>query len=387
MTQPERPNAGTDLFGAAGGSPYSSGGRRRAKRRRRRVPGCLAVLVALAVVVAGVWYGGSRAYDYLKDHLSSAADYPGPGHGRVLFEVKSGDSATAIGNNLEKAGVVESADAFIDAAKEDSSSSSIQVGYYQLKKEMKASAALAILVNPKKLVSTKVTVTEGARVRDIVTLIAKRTDLKRHALVKALEDTDALGLPASADGNPEGYLFPATYDVVPGETAAELLHQMVAKTVEELDELDVAAGAKKLGLTQEQVLTVASILEYEAKRDQDYPKVARVIYNRLDAGMRLQSDATVAYANGIKGQVWTTAEERNNSSPYNTYQHDGLPPGPIGSPGETTIKAALHPATGDWLYWVVVNLRTGKTVFSTTYAEHEKAVAQFQRYCETSDAC
>ena len=122
-------------------------------------------------------------------------------------------------------------------------------------------------------------------------------------------------------------------------------------------------------------------------RDEDYPKVARAIYNRLDDGMALQSDATVAYANGLSGEVFTTAEQRAVDSPYNTYANTGLPPGPIGNPGETTIDAALHPADGDWLYWVVVNLKTGETVFSNTYAEHQQAVEQLQEYCAHSDAC
>jgi UPF0755 protein len=103
--------------------------------------------------------------------------------------------------------------------------------------------------------------------------------------------------------------------------------------------------------------------------------------------MPLQSDATVSYASGISGQIWTSASQRANSSPYNTYQHTGLPPGPIGSPGAKTLEAAMHPASGPWLYWVVVNLRTGETVFSTTLAEHNRAVEQFRQYCQTSSAC
>jgi UPF0755 protein len=237
------------------------------------------------------------------------------------------------------------------------------------------------------MIQSLVVVPEGARVRDIITTIVQKTTIKRAAVIAALKNPSRIGLPAQAHGNPEGYLFPATYSVTPGETAVALLRQMVAKSVQEDKALDVAAGSHKLGLTPEQVVTVASILEYEAKRDQDYPKVARAIYNRLKAGMPIQSDATVSYANGVSGQIWTSAAQRASSSPYNTYQHTGLPPGPIGSPGVTTLKAAMNPTPGPWLYWVVVNLRTGRTVFSTTLAQHEAAVQQFQRYCQTSTAC
>ena len=99
------------------------------------------------------------------------------------------------------------------------------------------------------------------------------------------------------------------------------------------------------------------------------------------------ASATVAYANHLHGQVWTTQEQRDNPSPYNTYEHAGLPPGPIGNPGATTLEAAMHPAHGHWLYWVVVNLATGKTIFSDTYAEHEAAVQQLDQYCAHSKAC
>jgi UPF0755 protein len=345
----------------------------------------MAIVTVLAIVVVG--FLGYVGVGKVKDLLGGAPDYSGPGTGKVVFEVHSGDTASAIGNNLKAAAVVKSVDAFVDAARSDDRSRGIQVGYYTLRRHMKASDALAVLVDPKNLVQSVVTVPEGARVADVVATIAAKTKIKKAAVVAALEHPTRLGLPASADGDVEGYLFPATYSVPPGQTAVGLLKQMVAKAKSEFASLGVSSGAPSVGLTPEQVITVASILEFEASRDEDYPKVARAIYNRLKDGMRLQSDATVSYANKLSGQVWTTAEQRNNASPYNTYQHDGLPPGPIGNPGAQTIRAAMHPADGPWLYWVVVNLKTGETVFSTTYADHQKAVAQFREYCTTSTAC
>ena len=134
-------------------------------------------------------------------------------------------------------------------------------------------------------------------------------------------------------------------------------------------------------------ILLASVVQREAGLKDDYPKVARVFLNRLAQGWKLQSDATVAYANNLEGTVWTTQAQRDNPSPYNTYVHTGLPPGPIGSPGEKTIEAALNPADGSWLYWLVVNLRTGETRFNTTYEGHLKDKAVLQEYCKTSDAC
>jgi len=369
-----------------GGARSAKGGRR-AERPRRRSRGCLPMALVLVVVLGVAWFGGSWGVGKVRDLMGESPDYSGPGSGSVMVQVRQGETSAMIGRDLKKAGVVKSVDAFTAAAVADERSRNIQVGFYELKKQMKASDALAILVNPKNLLQARLTIPEGYRVKDIVKAIDAKTDITAAQVQKALKNTQALGLPAEANGNVEGYLFPATYDVVPGETAEQLLRQMVAKTVSVEKQLDLATKAKALGLTPEQILTVASILEYEGSRADDYPKIARAIYNRLDKGMAIQSDATVAYANNLEGTVWTTQAQRDNPSPYNTYVHTGLPPGPIGSPGEKTVEAALNPADGPWLYWLVVNLRTGETRFNTTYEGHLKDKAVLQQYCKTSDAC
>ena len=229
-------------------------------------------------------------------------------------------------------------------------------------------------------------VPEGARVRQIVQTIVSKTDISKKAVTAALANPKAIGLPAEAQGNPEGYLFPATYSVPPKQSAVGLIKQMVAKSVEVTEALELESKATDVGLTPEQVLTVASILEYEANRGEDYPKVARVLYNRLDKDMPLQLDSTVAYVSQREGDVWTTAAERANTSAYNTYVHAGLPPGPIGSPGEATIKAALSPADGKWLFFVP-DYEAETTRFSTTLKEHNKWVAKLREYCRTSEDC
>jgi UPF0755 protein len=150
--------------------------------------------------------------------------------------------------------------------------------------------------------------------------------------------------------------------------------------------LDIGTKADKLGLTPEEVLTVASIIEYEVNKPEDYPKVARVIYNRLKKDMPLQMDSTVAYVSKRTGDVFTTDEERASTSRYNTYRHTGLPPGPIGSPGEATIEAALNPASGDWLYFVA-DYEEDTTRFSSTLGEHGKWVKKLQAYCRQSEDC
>jgi UPF0755 protein len=233
---------------------------------------------------------------------------------------------------------------------------------------MSSEAAIDALLDPTNRIETRIVVPEGSRVSEIVAAIVKGSDINGDDLKSALNNPEEIGLPDEADGNPEGYLFPATYTVEDGMSAKDLLRQMVARTVEVEQELNLDQRAEALNMSAEQVLTVASILEYEARRDEDYPKVARVLYNRLDEDIPLQLDSTVSYVSKRKGDVWTTELERADPSDYNTYQHIGLPPGPIGSPGRKTIEAALNPADGNWLYFFAD--KQGVTHFNRSFDDH-----------------
>ena len=173
---------------------------------------------SLVVLGAGAWFGGHFVYDEISSRLGPSPDYAGPGTGTVLYQVKTGDTSADIGRDLKAKGVVKSVDAFNDAARSNDKSRSIQVGYYQLKKQMKASEALDVLVNPDNLIQSLVVVPEGARVRQIVKTIVDKTDISKKAVTAALANPKAIGLPAEANGNPEGYLFPATYTVPPKQT-------------------------------------------------------------------------------------------------------------------------------------------------------------------------
>jgi UPF0755 protein len=301
--------------------------------------------------------------------------------------VKTGATSTVIGRELKSRGVVKSVDAFNDAARSNDKARNIQVGFYQLKKQMKASEALDVLVDPANLMQNIVVVPEGARVRNIVKTIAAKTDIPRGAVTKALANPASIGLPPEAGGNPEGYLYPATYSVPPNQTAVGLLRQMVDKRMESEKLQGLAAASAKLGYTPEQILTVASILEYEANRSEDYPKVARVLYNRLDKGLPLQLDSTVSYVSGRSGDVWTTAAERGDSSEYNTYKHTGLPPGPIGSPGEETVKAALHPAQGSWLYFLPDFEKNTTLFYDKDGPKRQADLQRIKDYCVKTQKC
>ena len=150
-----------------GGSRSRKGGRR-AERASRRSRGCLPMALVLVLVVAAAWFGGSWGVGKVRDLMGESPDYSGPGSGSVMVQVRQGETSAMIGRDLKKAGVVKSVDAFTAAAVADDRSRNIQVGFYELKKQMKASDALAILVNPKNLLQARLTIPEGYRVKDIV---------------------------------------------------------------------------------------------------------------------------------------------------------------------------------------------------------------------------
>lgn len=359
-------DSGLDILGhdeQPGRRATRPGGRRAPKRG----PRWGRILLVLAVL-GGIAFGGKVVWDKAGSLLGEPQDYTGSGTGSVVVEIPAGADGQAMARVLAQQDVVKSAEAFYQLSLNDDRFATIQPGFYQLRRKMSADAAMTGLTDASNRVEGKVTIPEGSRVGQIVKAIAAGSEISEDDVTKILDDPKDLGLPSGANGNPEGYLYPATYTVEPGTTALQLLQQMVKKTLDVEQELDIDARARALGLSKEQVLTVASILEYEAARDEDYPKVARVLYNRIADGMPLQLDSTVSYVSKREGDVWTTPEERANPSEYNTYQNTGLPPGPIGSPGEKTIEAALNPAQGDWLYFFAD--KQGVTIFNTSFAKH-----------------
>lgn len=245
-------------------------------------------------------------------------------------------------------------------------------GNYSLKLEMSSAAALEALSDPSNRISNKVTIREGLRINQVLKALAQATDVSLDDLSSAAKDYKSLGVP-SGEVSAEGWLFPATYDFDPGMSAKQILKTMVSRTHQELAKFGVAAN------DAHRVLTLAALIQKEARQEQDFYKVSRVFLNRLEAGMLLQSDATVSY--GVDGStVSTSAADRSNPNGYNTYLYPGLPIGPISAPGSVAIDAALHPAVGNWLYFCAINLKTGETVFSNTYAEHQAAVKLWQAW-------
>ena len=349
--------------------------------------GCFAVLIALVVLLGCGYAAYSYGFTALKEKLSPPPDYSGNGTGSVVVQVKSGDPAPVIASTLAGKGVVKSVDAFTEAAKRDPKSVMIQAGFYQLHHKMSAQAALAVLEDPKNLMQSAVTFPEGWTVDQIVAELAHKTHFSAKAYRKVLRLPSTIGLPSYAKGNPEGYLYPATYMVPPNATPRSILTQMVDRYKQEAASLHLATKAQQLGYSAHDVVTVASLVQAEARFGKDFPKVARVIYNRLHDNMPLQFDSTVHYAVGKDGSVGTSNADRASTSPYNTYKYPGLPPTPISAPGEKALQAALQPADGTWLYFVTTNPDTGVTKFATSYSQHLKNKAEFDKWCAQSSHC
>lgn len=373
-------------------APPSAGGEQMLRpRRRRRKHNPLVRFGAIAVAALVVVVGGIMGFNAVRGMIpdisfGSAApeDFDGSGSGEVLVDIPPGAGGGQIGTILFDAGVVASAEAFSNTAAADPRSTSIRPGTYTMAEKMSSGAALDRLVDPDARQTTGITIREGLWKAEVFAVLADATG-HEVADYEAV-DPASLDLPKAANGELEGYLFPDTYEFSPTSTPEEQLQAMI----------DLGAVRyEELGLSDEDlhdIIIKASIVQGEAMFAEDLPKVARVVENRLagdsETNGHLQMDSTIHFIYQERGRAGTTEEQRANPSPYNTYEHAGLPPGPINSPGAAAIEAAMNPAEGDWLYFVTVNPSTGETVFTNTLEEHNKNVEQFLKWCEDNpDSC
>ncbi len=353
---------------------------------RHRLKGWAAVLVALAVLVGGGWFVGTRAWDAFME-FRTQEDYVGAdGVADVSVEVPSGSSMAQIGNLLTEADVIKASDTFTKYARtRPDEAAKVQAGTYRMRTKISAQAAFDRLVDAKNIQRNMIQLREGPRLTEQLAAMAAHTELPLadfEAIAGNPEELKALGMPEWSGGNPEGFLFPDTYEIPMKPTAADVFKVAIGQFNKVSADLafEEKASASPAGDAYK-ALTMASLLEREAVSQEDRLKVARVFYNRLEKGMPLQSDATVAYANNITGRVFTTKQERELDNPYNTYKYPGWIPGPITSPSRAAMDAAVNPAEGSWLYFVVVNLDTGETEFNDTLEGHNASNAKFQRWC------
>ncbi|GAA4526849.1 endolytic transglycosylase MltG [Amycolatopsis samaneae] len=362
------------------------------KRRGKRAFGWIAALAVLVALAGGAWYGYQALFGY--------EDFEGSGTGDVLVQVEDGDSTSAIGARLADAGVVASGRAFVKAGKDNQALAKIQHGYYVLKQRMSGASAVDQIVSPQARVGElelkpytqfdDITQPDGKVTPGVFSLLSKAscanlngksTCISTDELRKTVENADlkALGVPDWAvapaskaehkDKRLEGLIAPGVYDVKPGSPALDIVTKLVKDSATAIAGAGLTAQHAGPGKTPYETLIIASIIEREAITS-DFGKISRVIYNRLDKGMKLEMDSTINYPLD-KPTLWTSDADRAKPGPYNSYLNTGLPPTPIAVSSKDAIQAALNPPPGDWLFFVKCE-KNGQSCFAVTYEDHKK---------------
>jgi len=358
-----------------------------AVKRRKRRAGCLVALVIVALFVGGVAVAVSWVWSTYEDNIREVMGWEEPkdyedglATGETLLTISDGDGGQAISESLYNAGVTKTPEAFYTMLIAQPEQPIFYPGVYRLQEKMSSAAALAALQDPASKLENSALLREGLTRDQTLVALSEGIGLPIEDFQAAVADPAAYGVQASSL---EGWLFPAMYTFDPGVTATQVIQTMVDRTISSLDQAGVPVERRQ------EVLTKASIIQREARFEEDFYKVARVIENRLQPDNqetfgKLQMDSTAQYGYGEMhdGTVSTSQEALEDPNPWNTYVHPGLPVGPIANPGDTAIDAAMHPADGPWLYFVTVNLETGETVFTETYAQHQQAIEQWTKWCE-----
>ena len=337
--------------------------RRSASRNRRLFVTITVFVLSLGLIGAGVV---ALNYDAIRDQYLrlTTLDFEGPGVGEVVVRIEAGEDGLAVSEKLLEAGVIRDFDSFYRLLIDENAV--FYPGSFMLKLQMSNRSALEVLSNPSNAMTYKVTIPEGYRAVLIFEELAKVSGIPVADFEQAASDLAGLGIPKKAP-TIEGYLFPATYSFDQEATAEDIIRAMVERMKKELEAFGVPDDS------WHKLLTLASIVQREAKLEPDFYKVSRVFANRLELGMKLETDPTITYSYSGKDMSEVSREEQIEHG-YNTYLLKGLPPGPIASPGSLAIEATLNPVAGDWLFFVTINLATGETKFSKTLAEHESWV-------------
>ncbi len=289
--------------------------------------------------------------------------------------IRPGMSGRAIGRLLKEEGVIDSVEAFRWAIWLHGVERDLRLGTVILSPPL-TRYQLVEKLRQKNPELVQVRINEGSPSWRIFEGLAAKLDLEKTEFENINTDPDFLSSRGISGETAEGYLFPETYYVSLDATAREILSQFVDKFKSVSLQLNLEEQANERGYELHEMVTLASIIEREARVEHEYELISAVYHNRLERGMKLQADPTVLYALGnFDAPIFRS--DLNRDSAYNTYQRRGLPPGPICSPGMTSLKAAVNPADTDHLYFV--SRGDGTHVFSRTYRDHQQAVNKYQR--------
>jgi len=288
-----------------------------------------------------------------------------------LIQIPPQSSTGQVAGILKEQGLIRSSQAFRIYSRYYNLDEKLKAGYYLLSPTKSTPEIIKILVHGK-TASKSFTIPEGYTLAQITESLAEK-GLIRETIFKDLLANGQFDYPfvknLKGPGRFEGYLFPETYSISLDSTEKDIINVMLAGMDRQMAEIKFAEKARELNLSVHQALTIASMIEREAKKDQDRPLISSVIQNRLRRGMKLQIDATVEYAlGGHREKIYYKDLEVDSS--YNTYKYEGLPPGPIASPGRNSLLAAVNPAQTNYLYYVAKP--DGTHAFAATLAEHNE---------------
>jgi UPF0755 protein len=330
-------------------------------RRRRRVG--LIVLLCVLLVLLGLVAAGGAYYEWATG--ASGTQKP------IVVTVPPGATGSDVGDILKRDGVIRSTLAFRILARFRGFRSGFEAGQYHLTTNMKISEVLDALQKGPFVETLRVTFPEGYRISQMARRAHEGLGISQSTFAKAATSGSYSLQPYLPQGakTVEGFLFPSTYDFAKDVTAGDVIRRMLEQFDTEAASLPWA-NARAHRVTDYQVVVIASLIEREARFQEDRPKIAAVIYNRLKKGMPLEIDASIQYIKGTWDPI--TVQDRSIDSPYNTYLHTGLPPTPIASPGLASLEAALTPAKAGYLYYVVIDA-AGHHCFTDTYDQFLQA--------------
>ncbi|MDR0950285.1 MAG: endolytic transglycosylase MltG [Candidatus Ancillula sp.] len=331
----------------------------------------IVIIIILALIISV----GVICYNYFKD-------YSGDGVSQTVeVSIPQGATDHQVAEILKDKGVTASVGSFI-LAKNKNKGVSISYGNYNLHEKSSADSALRQLVNPSSQVSDQVTIPEGKTVKEVLDILVEKTSYSRSQLEEGLKEAETSDLPSEANGEIEGWLFPNTYQFNPDQDSSALFKLMIDQTKSVLNKLGVPSS------DQEEIIIKASIAQREVLSSKDMAKVARVIDNRLDKGIKLEMDTIIAYGatnkQGGTSLEMTQAELDDANNPYNSRIYEGLPPTPISNPGEEAIAGAVDPAEGDWLYFCTVDPDNGTTEFYDNEEDFNQGVAKYKAWLANS---
>lgn len=340
-------------------------------------PKPLIVIAILLVIVLGSLIYGYSQYKIYQEEYQGTESSQGED---VVVVIPEGAATKQIAQILKENGLIQFPSAFVKRVKESQYRGSLQPGEFTLNTGMSTWEMIEILgyVEPTRQVMATLTIPEGFSIEQIAARVEEQGLFTQEEFLEAVQaNTYSYGfldsIPEGVNVNYrlQGFLFPATYDIYEDTTAHDLVDMMLKK-FDEVYSPELQAQAAAMNYTAFELVNRASIVEREAKLDEERPLIAGVINNRLEQGMMLQMCPTVLYpiTNGIYDKSEVTYEDLEVESLYNTYKYTGLPVGPICNPGEVSLRAVLYPAQHNYLYYHVDNEEIGSHIFTETYEEH-----------------